>query len=330
MTNTSIYRDIEFIGSQEVHATLHEWYENLPENEVKTSITKVKCREFRPYDPTNFRVIVLCKHPFAEKTCEIERANKSGSETTIEHALNNLISSFTSWVDGNSMPEQFPIGQRCAFIDWWPAEMLPYVLNELSPQGQAQLEMNHHILDCLELIRLATISNQEFSGLWENSNDPFLAAGRLAYGEFQWIREVPESLFSLESERQAVLERVGEFSREYLGLIRLASIAGLQSPLVKRVSFVVRRFQIQHAPEIPAWQEWARDLLDNPGDIPIDTPIARPARYGEIDGVCDRLRHDLAEATQGLEDEIPGLINSFLPTLRAPQSAELFTGNIHN
>lgn len=330
MIHTTIYRDIEFIGSQEVHATLHEWYDGLLENEVKTSITKVKCREFRPYDPASFRVIVLCNHPFSEKTRDIERANQSGSETTIEQALNSLIGSFTSWVDGSGMPEQFPIGHRSAFIDWWPAEMLPYVLNDLSPQGQAQLEMNHHILDCLELIRLATISNEEFSGLWGNSNDPFLAAGRLAYGEFQWIREVPDNLFAHEPERQAVLDRIGEFSREYLGLVRLASIARVQSPLVNRVSFVVRRFQVQHAPEIPGWQEWASELLDNPGEIPIDTPIAKPAKYGEIDSVCDRLRSDLAQATQGLEDKIPTLINSFLPSLRAPQSAELFTGKAHN
>jgi hypothetical protein len=54
MILTTTYRGIEFIGAEKDHALLHEWYGQLQDSEVKASITKIKWREFRPYDQAIF------------------------------------------------------------------------------------------------------------------------------------------------------------------------------------------------------------------------------------------------------------------------------------
>ena len=325
---STIHRGIEFIGAEKDIVALSAWYENLRDSEVKASITKIKCREYRPYDQANFRVIVLCGHPFLDQTREIESAYRSGDDVRANRALSALIGMFSKWIESNGVPEEIPLGERLAFVDWLPSEMAQYITKELSPQAQAQLEMNHHTLDCLDLIRLATISGPEFLGLWEGSNEPFFAAGRVMYGTFQWTREVPYDFCFDEFEREHLLDRVGQFTREHLGLLRLALLAGAESPLLDRTAFVIGRFKFQYSAEIPVWQRLAEDLLDSSVDVPIHTAIAKPLQYGEIDAVCDRLRQNLVDATKGLEDEVPILINALLPTLPVPESAELFTGNI--
>jgi hypothetical protein len=328
MTLTTIHRGIEFVGSEKDIVALRAWYENLGDGDVKASVAKIKCREFRPYEQANFRVIVLCKHPFLDQTREIESANRSCDDVRANRALSALVNVFSKWIESNGLPEEILLGERHAFVDWLPSEMSQFVTIDLSPQGQAQLEMNHHILDCLDLIRLATSSSAEFLSLWEGSNEPFFAAGRIIYGTFQWIREVPQSFFQDGPQSELLLERVGQFTREYLGLLRLALLAGAESPLLDRVAFVLRRFKFQYAVEIPGWRVLADELLDGSADVPIHTPITKPPQYGEIDDVSDRLRQNLVDATKGMEDEIPVLINALLPTLPVPQSAELFTGEI--
>ncbi len=76
---TTNYKDIEFIGTKNHHAILHEWYDSLAENEVKTLVRKIKYREFRPYDPTSFQLVILCDHPFVEESLVIEQAKASGN-----------------------------------------------------------------------------------------------------------------------------------------------------------------------------------------------------------------------------------------------------------
>jgi hypothetical protein len=328
MTLTTVHRGVEFIGTEKDIVALRAWYENLGDNDVKASVTKIKCREFRPYEQMNFRVTVLCKHPFLDQTREIESADRSGDDVRANRALSALINEFSKWIENNGLPDEILVGERHAFVDWLPAEMSQFVTVDVSPQSQAQLEMNHHILDCLDLIRLATSSSAEFLSLWEGSNEPFFAAGRIIYGTFQWIREVPHGFSREACQSELLLDRVGQFTREYLGLIRFALLAGAESPLLDRVAFVLRRFKVQYAAEISAWRAMADELLDGSVDVSIHAPIAKPPQYGEIDAVCDRLRQNLVDATKGMEDEIPVLINALLPTLPVPQSAVLFTGDI--
>ena len=234
------------------------------------------------------------------------------------------ISSFTTWIDRHDMPEEILVGNRYAFVDWWPLEMLPHILQDLLPQVQAQLEMNNHILVCLELIRLATLPDPAFLHLWSNSNEPFFAAGRLTYGDFQWVREVPLAAFKGADEKRALLERIDECSREFVGLIRLALQTDAESPLLDRVSFALRRFNLRHIVMIPAWQALARDLLDDAEGSPHETKAGSAKLYNEIDAACDELRRDLVEATDGLESEVIALINAVLPTLPVPASSVLF------
>jgi hypothetical protein len=207
------------------------------------------------------------------------------------------------------MPDEVMVGKRYAFVDWWPMELIHHALSELSPQDRAQLEMNNHILECLELIRLATISDQAFSELWIGSNEPFFAAGRLVYGDFQWVREVPLDMIRNGGEMQALLERIRKCSREYVGLIRLALLTDAESPLLERISLTVQQFNLRYLSEIPSWQRLARDLLDGVVVSPLDPKIANPKVYAEVDAASDELRQDLAEVTVGLEGEIVMLIN---------------------
>jgi len=327
MSSLTTHHGIDFIGAAVDHMILHQWYDNLPDSEIKSSIAKIKCREFRTTDRASFRVIVLCEHPFMEQSREIENAKRSDDDARTDRALNALISSFSKWVESHDVSEEVLLGQRHAFIDWWPVEMLHYLTNDPTPQDRAQLEMNHHILDCLDLIRLATVSGPDFLRIWKDSNEPFFAAGRLIYGTFEWVREVPVDLFQDETESAALLERAGEFTREYVGLVRLALAAGAESPLLDRVAFVLRKFKVQYAAEIPVWQAQACELIEDSEAMPIHVAINKPPQYEEIDAICDRLRQNLVEATEGFQHEIPILINALLPTLQVPPSAELFTGD---
>ena len=325
MTHSSIHRGVEFLGDQQVYPLLHEWYDSLSTSEVKLSVLKIKYREVRSHDQTSYCIIVLCKHPFEDETRKIETAHWSTEADHVEKALNALILPFSRWIEQNAVPEEAKIGEHRARVDWWPIEMLPYLEKQRSAQQQAQLEMNHHILDCLELIRLATIPDDEFSSLWHGSNEPFIAAGRLIHGRFEWMQEVPESFFRSSAEWDTLLERVDDFAREYVGLIRLFSLAGAESPLIERVSFVIGRFKLKHATKIPVWQNLAHDFLDKSDQVPLFGAITKPDTYGEIDAICDHLRQELIEATKGLEHEIPILINALLPIMEVPVSAEFFT-----
>jgi hypothetical protein len=322
------YKDIEFIGAKDQHAALYEWYDGLSDSEVKTSMIKVKCRELKPSLPTPLQLVVICNHPFSEKSLVIDRAKESGNEVAVDHALGALLKFFNQWVSMSRMPENAFLNNNHARVNCWPAEMLPYGFEELSYQEQAQVEMNSHAMDCLELIRIATVPDSEFLKLWEGSNDPFLAAGRLAYGHFEWIRQFPENFMISESDRDCLLERISEFAREYLGLCRFAALSGHESPLVRKISAVTHRFQRQYPFNIPDWQLLARQHLDAVIDSYGSSAILHPQRYNEIDSACDLLRSDLVEATDGFEDLIPPLVNSFLPGLKAPQSAMFFTDDL--
>jgi hypothetical protein len=320
----STHRGVEFLCEKVDQSNLHAWYDSLRPSEVKDAITKIKCREYRPYDQASFRLVVLCRHPFSVRPFQAEGNQVSTGDRAMDPMLDVAISPFTDWIGRHEMPEEALLGSRYAFVDWWPIEMLPLVLDDLSPQEQAEMEMNNHILACLELIRLATTPDQGFLQLWIGSNEPFFAAGRLIYGGFQWVREVPLNAFRDEAETQALLERIGECSREYVGLIRMASLTEAESPLLDRVSFAIRRFNFRHSSEIPSWQLLACDLLDKTEALPLDPKIGKPELYDEIEAACDELRHDLVRVTEGLENEIPVLINAVLPTLPMPPSAALF------
>ncbi len=314
---------IQFLGDEKDQSILREWYDTLGQSAVKSSIQKIKRREFRPYDDNNFRLIVLCKHPFSGLTSVIEDASKTGDHIKSDRALSTLISSFTRWAESHCVPSEVVLEKRHAFIDWWPMEMQQYVGEDLSPQAQAQLEMSNHILESLDLIRLASIPAPDFLSLWMDSNEPYFAAGRLFYGTFRWVTEVP-AISRTNMTLELLRERVGEFAREYVGLARLALLAGADSPLLERTSFVLRRFKVQFATEIPVWLALASELLEGSENLPIHASLATLADYEGIDRVCDRLRLSLVKAVEGLEDEIPALINALLPTLTVPASHTLF------
>jgi hypothetical protein len=322
------YKDVEFIGAKDQHAALYAWYDGLSDNEVKTSMMKIKCRELRPSLPTAFQLVVICNHPFAEKTLVIDRAKESMDEMAVDRALGALLKDFSQWVSISRMPDEAFLNNNHAMVNWLPAEILPYGFDELSCQEQAQAEMNCHAMDCLELIRIATAPDNEFLKLWEGSNDPFLAAGRLAYGRFEWIRQFPDDFIISESDRDCFPERISEFAREYLGLCRFASLYGHESPLVKKISGVINRFQKQYPFNIPDWQQMAQQYLDAEIDSYDSSAILHPQKYNEIDSACDLLRSDLVEATDGFEDLIPSLVNSFLPELKTPESAIFFADDL--
>jgi hypothetical protein len=319
MTHKWIHQGVEFISEVVDQEDLRAWYDRLPLNEIKASITKVKCREYRPYDQAGFRLIVLCHHPFSE---QIHPGGGNGRCKNGE--IDTLVNSFTNWIDRHNMPNEALLGAHYAFIDWWPIEMLPHVLNDLSPQDQAQLEMNNRFLDNLELIRLAAINYQAFSELWIGSNEPFFAAGRLLYGDFRWVRRAPVNHCRRESNAVALRERVGECSREYVGLVRLALLTDAESPLLDRIGFVIRRFNVQHASEVASWLNLAHDLLDKTDELPFRAVSTNPKLYEEIEVVTDWFRAELVDATQGLEEEIVILLNAILPTLELPPSSVLF------
>jgi len=316
---TSVRDPVEFLGDQKDRAALQEWYETLNQSAVKTSVQTVKCREFRPYNCGNFRLIVLCNHPFGDLSSELDKARNVGDHLKSDRTLSTLISSFTQWVESHHVPTETMLDKRRAFIDWWPKEMLHYVAHDLSPEAQAHVEMSNHILECLDLVRLATVSGPEFLGLWIDSNEPYFAAGRLFYGTFKWVDEVP-IMGNNHTARMQLREHVSEFAREFVGLARLALLAGAESPLLDRTIFILRKFKIQFSAEIPAWLALAQELLEGSEHIPTHAAIAIPTEYERLDCVCDGLRTNLAKAAEGLEHEIPALINALLPTLTVPIS----------
>ena len=322
MTHSSIYQGVEFICEATEKRHLHAWYDQLSPSEVKASIIKVKCREYRPYDQASFRLTVLCAQPFSEPV----RINQSreDSDNGENERIDALINSFTKWIDHHDMPEEVLVGGHCAFVDWWPAEILPNLSDALSPQDRGQSEINNQFLENLELVRLAAISDEAFSELWIGSNEPFFAAGRLLYGDFHWIRRVPSDYCRSESNTRVLLERVNEYSREYIGIMRMALLTDAESPVLDRVGFIIRRFSNRHASEIQSWLDLAQDLLDGRDDLPFSDVITTSISYEELDSVSDRFRLELVEATRGLESELVILLNAILPTLDLPPSSVLF------
>jgi hypothetical protein len=325
MTHQSIHRGIEFASGPEHLSELRAWYDNLPDSEVKASITKVECREDRPCDEESLRVVVVCDHPFSSRTSRSPDEGPCDGTASIDRNPDALIPAFTDWIERFDLPERIRLGNRYCIVDWQLTKILPNLLGDLSPHAQAQREFDNHLLDCLELIRHTTVSDPEFAKVWHNSNEPFFAAGRLILGDFQWIREVPAELYGCAASGTAVTARLGEYAREYVGLMRLAALAGAESPLIERVFIVLQRFKRAHALKIVQWQALARELLDDPKVVPRPPTTLTPTSYEEIDEVCVRLRQDLVEATLGMQDEIYIIIDAVLPTLEAPQSSFLFT-----
>ena len=306
------------MAEEHEHTALHDWYDRLRPCEAKSSIAQVKCLEYCSYDQTTFRMIVLCAPPFAEKMREV----------LSDQISNKRIHSFTDWIQAQGMPRDALLDKRYVVVDWWPIEMLPFIENEPTPQNQAQRDMDNHFLDCLELIRLATIPSQNFADLWLNSNEPFFAAGRIIYGDFKWIQEIPDD-FEWEADTETLFERISEYSREYVGLLRLAKLCGAESPLVDRVTLIIHRFRVRYASEIHSWQILAHEFLDEMEEMSPHYAMTQHARYEEIDKACDHLRQNLTSAAKGFEQEFVTLINAVLPTLEVPASSALFIDNDH-
>lgn len=78
MNQINASKHVEFLGAECDQPLLREWYASLNESEVKASIRKTRIREFRPHDRDNFRLIVLCNHPFRALAKVIKEATEAG------------------------------------------------------------------------------------------------------------------------------------------------------------------------------------------------------------------------------------------------------------
>jgi hypothetical protein len=302
---------------------LRQWFSSLKSGKVKDSIQIVR------YFPSESRnadaVVVFCRHPFTNESLAVQTAQASRAVPELNRALSSLIGIFWDWIEHEGVNTQPCSFDRSIAVYWWPIEMMLNVAPSSAPQIQAQAKLNDHTLDCLELIRFATMKKQAFAQGWQQSNEPFLAAGRIAYGQFKWIRTFPNFSTLAPRVRKETKIRIKKFAREYMGLFQMARTFSHISPLTNKLLGVVTSFRRKFIQQIPEWSTLAGRYLDfdeKPEDL---LPIVGSNAYESIDHAADYLRYALVEASTDLEHHIPAMVNSFLPLLQVPESAIYFS-----
>ena len=318
----SVRDSVNFHAAPEDLEFLYEWYDGLKRGEVKAAIQSVRYFPFGAGRANE--IVVFCRHSFFSESLAVSTAHFSGVALELDRALSHLVRLFQDWIKYDEVDASSRLFDRPLLVRWWPLEMMLYISPPNAPQAQAQMELNTHALDCLELIRFATLDDQTFLKLWHQSNEPFLAAGRIATGGFEWISSFPEDWLTGPGFREELKGRINEYAREYAGLFRMALALGHRSPLTDKLSDTVASFRWKFCREIPKWRQLAINLLDASEELQNNEAIFSPEDYELIDQTTDHLRQELVEASNGLEHFIPAMVNSFLPMLSVPESAFYF------
>jgi len=178
---SSFVRDaVTFFAPEKEFDFLTTWYGNLQEGAVKNSIQII---HYFPSDSQSIgKMVVYCRHPFSSESAALLTAQAHNDLLEADRILIGLVSLFQNWIDhpevrSQLQPFEFPLSIR-----WWPIEIISETDTAATPQIKTEIDLNDHVLDCLDLIRLAIMDEPAFIDLWRRSNEPFLAAGRIASG----------------------------------------------------------------------------------------------------------------------------------------------------
>jgi hypothetical protein len=316
---TAVKDTVEFSVPQENLHLVYRWYADVAEGDLKRAIYSIRyLHSFESY----CEIAVLCRHPFGEELKALDAARLADRVEEADIALQNLIRKFRKWVEKYE-PAATRACDPMISVRWWPYGVSSTKRPLSSPQLQAQLDMNDHALDCLELIRFAILDSRMFVKLWRGTNEPFFAAGLLAYSRLEWLKIFPTT-WSDNQTRDDLFERLERHARVFLGLFRMAQACGYKSKLTREVSTVLFRFRKAFVQNLSEWDDLATQCLAHSTRPLEPLAIFHPGEYSFIDAAADMLRRDLAFAATNHVDLIPEMVNSFLIHLPAPESSAYF------
>ena len=92
----SEYEGVTFRWSEVDQRHLHDWFDDFPAGELKSSIVKV-VRMDAKNGHLHPSLTSSCRHPFAKYAAALEAASRDEAESEVTLALNRLSLAFAIW-----------------------------------------------------------------------------------------------------------------------------------------------------------------------------------------------------------------------------------------
>ena len=297
---------------------LQEWYDELPDNQVKAVIGAIRWREFRP-PIAAFRLIVLCPHPFPVDVTALEEARKQSDSDVLADAACKLMNRFERWIDQAGMPRETALDDREVRITWSSLESPYFDLDGLPPQERAQHDLDRQASRFLWLVHLSALRHDEFVKSIYGTNIPFASAGLLLTGRMRFVRRFPIGFPDSRAEVERLHDNILDEPDELVILMRLADQMGCKQGVVTRSVAVIDRFLREQAHSMEGWlKEYARSEEED--DFSCDDQINFDELYQSLELACDPYREALLIAIKGHEQELTEVLNTILPELPVPDS----------
>jgi hypothetical protein len=312
----SEYKSVQIIAPERRYlALVQAWFDGLGEGDVKEAIRQIRWREMRP-QLSSFRLIVVCRHPYADDVKAHAKSKEQEDPDVVAEASCKLLNRFEEWIEVAGMPRETVLDERSARITWSAQEVPYFDPDSLPPQERAQHDLNRQASSFLWLVHVSAQTGTDLVKSMVGTNIPFASTGLLLTGHVRMIRRFPPEFPDSETERDCLHENLLEHPADYVILMRLASHFGCRHALVARVLAAKDRFLREHAKSLPIWlAEYTRTEEE---DFVSDEPVVDPKLYETLDVACETYRHELVTATEGLENELADVLNSFLGELPVP------------
>ena len=317
---TFTYKSTQIVVPEKHYRTLVEtWFDDLEESEVKRSVRRIKWKEMKP-EKEHFSLRILCEHPFSEEVAKLVTARQGDDSEVILAAVEQILGKFGHWITPFTMPQAAIMNGREVDISWMPLEVPYYDPDDIPPQEKAMHEVNRQASRSLWMIHVATQPIEDFVKEKVGTNIPFVAAGNISTGARHLTRHFPENFPETEAEKESFAEWVTEHSADYVVLCRLAEHFGCDLPLIVRTREVIDEFIKTYFSHLTDWGRQYAITEEEDYDYIDSDPLVSADEYSVLEEAADHFRQALIEATQGREEEIAQMINSFLADLPIPDS----------
>jgi len=312
------YKSVQIITPERRYLRLlQDWFDGFKEGGVKAAISQIRWREMQP-QLSWFRLMVECRHPHPEDVEVFRKSKEQDNLEVIESAAGKLVNRFENWINVSGIPRETMLDDRSVRITW-SAQELPYFdPDNFRPQERAQYDLNRQASAFLWLVHVSAQSERDLVHSMVGSNTPFGSAGLLLTGHMRMIRRFPPGFPNSDAEKERLHDNIAEHPADFVILMRLAHHFGCGHELVERVSATINRFLAEHSDALTDWlKEYVRTEEED-ADFLSSEAVVDSKIYASLDSACEIYRHALVTATEGREDELAEVLNSFLGDIPVP------------
>ncbi len=186
---------VKFISDIEDHEALCQWFQDLPEDEVKPMIREIHYASNPPGSQHLFTVRALCAAPFPKTISEIQKKKEENGYYP-GAAMVRLNLSFMAWFNRNKVPDQVEIGGRVGQAVWKPMWEREALEGHAVGTEEHIVEVNQFILRVTSNLIIYGFTDAQVEDYWKGNVHPVLALLRTMPTMFEYNRrgnpDIPE------------------------------------------------------------------------------------------------------------------------------------------